>query len=712
MRILTLLIALLGSLCLTGRAAQNQDPDSLILTASAFMDHGRLSEADSVFQLAGSLLEKVSSHKIREKYYLNRGLLFVRQWDFERGDSLLEIGLEKASLRQDSIAMVAFLSAQATSLNLRGQLRESLLVQERAKNIAQLTDSANYYGLLANMAVGYSDIGLYDLALDYFLQARDYFSRNGQLGKLAHIENNLGELYREGLENTEQAIEHYKRAIEINTSLEHKLRLAMNYHNMAIVYSTNDQCDSAAYFVDQAIALRESSGMTGQIASSYVVKGDIFNCKKEYDQAIEEYQKALTICLEHNVVIGLYYVNIGEAKSYIGKGKYITAFDRIENALAASREIGAPHLVAEAFLLQSEFYKAQGIWDKAFISLERGYAIRDSLEEVRDYNLLSDLRAKYEADLNQAEAEKEKLEDIAEEAQIDYRFLWNIGLTITLFLVSLVLILIFRAYRTKKRQLEEEKELRRELQDSNAQITAQSEELKKVDSLKNTIFSVLGHDLRAPLSSVASLVQLLGDKAITPQDFEEVSADLGKKAKVSLKSLDTILEWSQLNLGRGEPNIELINVESIVDEIIDLNGDQIKRKNLEIAKKLDSELMLPADRNQFKSIALNLITNAVKFSPEGEKLEVGLRQIDQTIEFFVRDRGNGFPENIIGSLQSESQGRLESMVGTKGEKGNGIGLHIVKDFVRAHGAEIKITNLQTGAEVCVLFQKEPQLEKS
>jgi len=705
---LTMVFALLyASLC----CAQDNDLSSTMDRVSEYSAQGKLLKVDSLLRIANSLITPDASEKdvFRYKYYLGHSLM--SKWKIPEAETVFEEALDMAYLLGDTSSIIAALSGRATLSTFKGEVYESIQLQETAKDLFTNGDSSAYYGLVANLGIAYNDIQQYDKSLAYYLKAKNYYEKIGGNKNLALIENNIGELYRERFKDFELAQNHYFKAVRLNKSVENLSGLAMNYHNIALNYLNLEKPDSSLKYIHDAIDLRQRSGEGGKVASDYCVLGDIYTATGEFDKAINYYKKTLSISEEFSIAPGFYYANFGIANLYRNQNLFVTAKKYAQKAIDVAFEMNSPSLRAEVYEWLYETNKQEKNFDQAIIYLEKYDLLSDSLESARDQSFLNATKAKYEANMAKAENERLKLKQEANEAAKEIDRLIKIGMTALLLVLIVLALVIFNAYKSKHRAYKDLAILNANLNESRNQIIDQKEELRKLNKLKTNIVSVLGHDLRGPLVNVSGVVELLKDKSISREEFEEIIKLLDEKASSGLKSLDMVLEWSRLEAGDSNPKIEHIRLQKVIDDIISLHKDRIADKSLEIKTDFDQQATLPADPNQFLSIANNLISNAVKFSYDKGLIKIGVKESADRIKFFVRDSGAGFSEDVLNNL-----GRGERTISTKGsfgEMGTGIGLRIVSDFIDAHGGELIITNHpEGGGLVSVSFPKNGEIAKA
>lgn len=709
--LIAILTCVLTSYTASQALAQKDDLNSILLQVNEYSQEGKHLKSDSLLQIAESSITAETPKKELFRYKYHRGHSSLAKWKLPEAESAFDDALSIAYEINDTASIVAALSGLATLNNYRGDVFKAIQLQETARDIFQNGDSSAYYGIIVNLGIGYNSIQQYDKSLAHYLSAKKYFKKTGEYQNLALIENNLGELYRERFEDYKMAQKHYENAVHINDSLGNKSGLSMNYHNLAINFLSLEKADSALHYIKNAIQIKELLGQNGKMASDYYVLGDIYTAIGDYKKAYNQYSRTLSISEQFSIPPGFYYANMGFANLFKAQEKYERAKRYAEKAKKAAIAMNSPGLEADVYNWLYELLKEDKNFDEAIVNLEKYNVLNDSLESARDESYLTATKSKYEADLAKAENQRLKAQQRANEINKKNDQLIKAGLIIILIGLIVLALVIYNAYQIKARALKKLSELNENLKKSNEQIAEQKEELHKLNKLKTNIVSVLGHDLRGPLINVSGIVSLLRDKSISRKEFEEIIRLLDEKTNTGLKSLDMVLEWSRLEAGDSRPKIQNIQIGKVIDEILSLHEESITEKSLNIQSEFDQGATLPADPNQFLSIANNLISNAIKFSFNKGTVKIGTEERDNHIKFYVHDSGAGFSEAVLNSLDNGE--RLTSSRGSLGEKGTGIGLRIVSDFIDAHGGELIIQNHSDGGGfVSVTFPKNSRLAQA
>jgi len=220
------------------------------------------------------------------------------------------------------------------------------------------------------------------------------------------------------------------------------------------------------------------------------------------------------------------------------------------------------------------------------------------------------------------------------------------------------------------------------------QLIKQSVELKKSQEHRDLVYSIIAHDLRSPFSGLMGISELLVTKfdALDKEKTKNYLVAMNQSATNLNNLLVNLLDWSKMQSGNLKTNFQPFRLKQPIDEVIYLLNDLTEGKRLTIFNEIDSESIVVADLYMVSTIARNLLTNAIKFTPQGGSIALKSKWMGNFIEISIADSGIGIPENIIGSLFSSHSNY--NVTGTNNEKGSGLGLKICNDFVTAHGGKI------------------------
>jgi len=221
------------------------------------------------------------------------------------------------------------------------------------------------------------------------------------------------------------------------------------------------------------------------------------------------------------------------------------------------------------------------------------------------------------------------------------------------------------------------------------QALKQSEmQLTELNATKDKLFSIMGHDLRAPLNNILGLSELLIEP-LRKSDTEK-SAEYLEIIKVSVKNtlalLDNLLNWAKSQTGEINYKPEKIDLSTTIRQVIELSDPIARTKNISLSQIASEGIEIYTDERMLKTILRNLISNAIKFTKSGGIIIVSVVLEKNQVQFSVSDNGLGISDEVSKKLFEVSANR--SSLGTANEKGSGLGLALCKEFVTKLGGEI------------------------
>ncbi len=219
-------------------------------------------------------------------------------------------------------------------------------------------------------------------------------------------------------------------------------------------------------------------------------------------------------------------------------------------------------------------------------------------------------------------------------------------------------------------------------------LLKETENLKSLNLSKDRFISMLSHDLRAPFTSILGFSEILiNEPDLSHDERLEYLHYINESSQHQLHLINYLLDWTRLQTGRIKIEPRRLNAQTTVFNCVSsLTGNAI-RKDIDIKVNLKNNLFIRADERLISQVITNLLNNAIKFSDEGKTIEISADYFnDDMAEFVVKDEGTGISEeNKTKLFQIEN---MFSVEGTKGEKGTGMGLPLVKEIIEKHNGEI------------------------
>ena len=266
-------------------------------------------------------------------------------------------------------------------------------------------------------------------------------------------------------------------------------------------------------------------------------------------------------------------------------------------------------------------------------------------------------------------------------------------------LTAYILIFLFAGYAIYRYQ--RYRQLNEKLITTNNLMNIQNQELNDLNTTKNRLMSIVGHDLKGPISSIINLINLLEDSAISLSDAKKILKQLNPTAKTTINLLENLLQWGMLNSNQTLFKLELIPVKKVVEENFTLLSSLSDQKEIELINDVPTSLNVFADANMFSTIMRNLVSNAIKYSDKRSPVRVTGFSEGLLTTIQVIDQGIGMTEIEINSVLNTE---LDvSKKGTAGEKGTGLGLTLCKAFLEKNNGALKIESKKNKGSIFIVI---------
>jgi two-component system phosphate regulon sensor histidine kinase PhoR len=213
------------------------------------------------------------------------------------------------------------------------------------------------------------------------------------------------------------------------------------------------------------------------------------------------------------------------------------------------------------------------------------------------------------------------------------------------------------------------------------------ERLRRLDQLKSEFVANVSHDLKTPLTSIKAYCEALLDM-VTDHTQKEFLKVIDEESDRLISMIMSLLNVSRIQSGRLKLEFTLVDPKSIVEEIKSVSKVQSERHRLiiEYAPELPDQVLL--DKERMKEVMINLISNAIKYSPDGGNVEIHMGVCENNLKIDVKDYGMGIGPEHLPKIFDQFY-RVDSSM-TASISGTGLGLTIVKGIVEGHGGHIKV----------------------
>ncbi|MDZ8108558.1 MAG: PAS domain S-box protein [Nostoc sp. DedQUE12a] len=227
---------------------------------------------------------------------------------------------------------------------------------------------------------------------------------------------------------------------------------------------------------------------------------------------------------------------------------------------------------------------------------------------------------------------------------------------------------------------------------SNAQLYQQAQEANRI---KDEFLAVLSHELRSPLNPILGWLQMIKRGNLSTAQTAQAWATIERNARLQAKLVDDLLDVSGILQGKLSLNVGQVNLAATIQAAIETVHLAAQAKSIEINPRLDSEIVcVLGDATRLQQATWNLVSNAVKFTPQGGRVEVRLDQINGYAQIAVSDTGIGIHPNFLPYVFDYF--RQADGATTRKFGGLGLGLAIVRQIVEAHGGTVSAESLGQG----------------
>lgn len=227
---------------------------------------------------------------------------------------------------------------------------------------------------------------------------------------------------------------------------------------------------------------------------------------------------------------------------------------------------------------------------------------------------------------------------------------------------------------------------------SNELILEQNKELSELNSTKNRLFSIIAHDLKNPIGGLMSFLDLANEYRENGEnekamEFVEIAR---QTSKTSYELLENLLTWSRSQLNAVSVYFSVFNISEAITETVNLYINILNQKNIKLHYS-PFQCWAYADKEMVKTVVRNLVSNAIKFTPENGNIYIQI-DVSEKLIVSIRDTGIGIESDRLKNLFSFSDNM--STIGTSGEKGTGLGLVLSNEFILKNGGNLWVESIR------------------
>lgn len=499
--------------------------------------------------------------------------------------------------------------------------------------------------------------GNYAKATTLFLDALAIFKSLNNVSGIVQCYIKLGTV-NDFNNNPKQALDYYTKAMELNKNDTTSNAYFTLLNNIGIIYAKTGNMKKALTYFEKGLPGSNNPKMIDvhiNLLNSAMKASAILG---EKAKALNYHNKAISKAREYNLPDDEARALINYADELLENDNSL-AIQYYIKALELANQAGNKEFIAEINLGLSQLYKQEENYKGAFTALETYQRIHDSLYNINKTRELASLFASFE--LNESKSKIKELELTNKQRTAERNLV--IGAIVGILLIFFILWYYYH---------------------KNAKLTAQLQESNKV---KDKIFSIIGHDLKAPVAGLVQTLDLLDAGVIDEEQQKFIINTLKKQTQLTYDTLDALLKWGQAQLQGVVVNPQTFQTKAIISRNIEILKKQADEKSIQIIDTTADNTAITADPNHFEFVIRNLLSNAIKFTDNNGLIEIAanLNPTNDGITFRVKDNGKGIAQEQLDKFLTST---IKVSFGTNGEKGTGLGLLLSKEFIKANKGKI------------------------
>ncbi len=550
------------------------------------------------------------------------------------------------------------------------------------------------HNLIASALLGFAShfehIGDLKNATPYFLKALDEYTLTNKIQQIAYLYNKLGLVYyadknygkartyffsaytiykKHEKEDPEYAywVQNCLTNIALSYLQTNNLYNALAYSKMALSY-----CQTANFDKERPVAVIKSN-----MGSIYGKMGKYALAEKYLREGIEASLKP-----ENHETYHAINSMISLAKLLTLQGKYVQAeeeLSKVAKYLLGNEDyvdaLGSYYRQLAELKYAKKDYKAAFEAQNVYIIIDDS---TDKLVENRDYNkeiLVHDL-------------ENQKTQNDLLRSENNYKGLVNKSIIIMVVLAILLTVLAYVGLAKHKHKNKLLEEFNLQINEQKNASEGLNQELMKINQNKSFLIQSVAHDLRTPIGNVMNLNDLLSESDLKEQEANDYIKLIRSSCLLALNIMEDILDQSMIEKGKLQLNRCDGNIKQVIQESIHLLQFRAKPKHISLLLEQSIDLELKFDQDRIKRVLMNILMNAIKFSPRGCSIYINQWIEGDFCHISIKDEGIGMSEDLIGQIFERNT--PASRIGLEMERSIGIGLAITQSIVESHGGKVNV----------------------
>lgn len=535
---------------------------------------------------------------------------------------------------------------------------EALRLHIRGLDIARAVgDSSEWIQALNNIATDYRRMGMLDVAQSYHYQAltlcdessdTTYQMRKNRVKAL----NGLGNIYL-SIYSYDDADSVFRQALEGEHQLGSATGQAINYANLGSIYSARGDDEKALDYYRQSMFYNKKDSNLLGMALCHLYFGNIYERRQQYDLALREYEQSDRMMTDLKDLWHALEPRLALASVYYHTHEDAKALALLDRADATARQINSWEHIVEVHHLYFQLMQRQGRYHEALDHHLIATAYQDSILDNEKLDRIHNIG------INIERTRQQKMVDMAQnelqtEKRIRQQSAWLFGLTVILLLAVISALLYVQRMRHRSMEM-----------------------MREASRLREDFFTNITHEFRTPLTVILGLSRKIRENTEVPQSVSDKASTIERQGNRLLTLVTQLLDISKVKSVIGEPNWQHGNICAQVAMLLETYIDYAANRGVTLKYHYDQAIEMDFVPDYVNKVMSNLVSNALKFTPNGGTISVNLYQRGDRLHIDVSDTGHGISSDKLAHIFEPFY-----TTGDMGEaKGTGIGLALTQEII-------------------------------
>ncbi len=583
----------------------------------------------------------------------------------------------------------------AVAYNYLGKLSEAYDLGQEAIRVATMQQDSN------QLAYGNNNIGrllfeqgILSKSFPYFVNAQKIFSSTGDESGIAYAKQSLADLYlaQQDFAKAEQSL---LDALSIRLRLNKVRDISSAYAQLGGLYQKMDALEkSNLYFLKSDSGYQTTSDAIN-LARTKILLADNYLRQGKISEARHIGEKGFSFIEETMNVRRLPEAHLLMGRIYLAEKKYLQARQEFSRALQFSKSSQQSSFQLQSYYLLAEVSKMLNNRQEEILNMNQYLILKDSIEDLELARKVERLQFELQIESKEKENELLKLRQAQTETLVGRQRLVNILAIVVIVFLSILAVLYWQISKRRKTlneklatQNDQIVNHQHENDIQNEALSKRNQELSDINHEKDTIMSIVAHDLKAPLNRISGLAYLLEKEGPLNSNQQTYIQMIRDSTKSGARLIADLLDAHAIEENSNAPSYQNFDLAKLLNDSILYFQVSALEKDIRLEKDLPGTALFASDPSYVNRIIENLVSNAIKFSKVGSSVFLNCRMENRNAVIKVRDQGPGFTDTDKLSLYKKF--KKLSAKPTSSESSNGLGLAIVKTLMDRLGGTIEL----------------------